>query len=75
MAVRVYTLDNVSKQPVSVVCQQGTAAAVGDVPQTHSGMLTIQPGKNVTIEADRVNFGQIKNLKAMNLVSISEGLA
>ena len=74
MAVHVYTLDNISRQPISVIYQQGTAAAAGDVPQTSTGLLTIAPGKKVTIEAERVNLGQLKNFENLNLIRITEGL-
>ena len=75
MAVEIYTLDNISRQPISVIYQQGSAAAAGDVPMDHTGLLTIAPGKQVTVEASRVNLGQLKNFENLNLIRITEGLA
>jgi hypothetical protein len=72
MRTLVYTLGNNSHQAVSVNFQAGTTAAVGDVPQTATGLLTIEPGKKVVIEASRVNDGQIVNLKAANLLTATQ---
>jgi hypothetical protein len=72
MKTPVYILGNNSNQPTSVNYQAGTAAAVGDVAQTAHGLLTILPGKKVTIEQNRVNFGQLHTLAASNLLTMTD---
>jgi enhancing lycopene biosynthesis protein 2 len=69
MKTAVYTLGNNGHQPVSIEVQAGTTAAVGDVAQTVTGLLTIAPGKQVVIESARVNDGQIANLKKANFIT------
>jgi hypothetical protein len=73
MRTPVYVIGNNSHQPVSVNYQAGAEAAVGDVPQTAHGLLTIVPGKKVTIEQSRVNFGQLHTLASNNLLTMTEG--
>ena len=58
MQTPVYVLGNNSQQPVSINYQAGDVAVEGDVPQAAHGLLTIAPGKKVTIVQNRVNFGQ-----------------
>ena len=72
MRIPVYVIGNNSHQPVSVNYQAGDAAAVGDVPQSSHGLLVVSPGKKVTIEASRVNYGQIAILKTANLLTVTE---
>ena len=72
MQTPVYVLGNSSNQPVSINYQVGEAAVVGDVAQTSHGLLTIAPGKKVTIAQSRVNFGQIHTLAAQNLLVVTE---
>lgn len=72
MKTPVYILGNNSHQPTSINYQVGTAAAVGDVAQTAHGLLTISPGKKVTIEQNRVNFGQLHTLAAANLLTVTD---
>jgi hypothetical protein len=74
-SIPVYVLGNGSHQPVSINYQAGDAAAVGDVPQTSHGLLTISPGKKVTIEQSRVNYGQLHNLAVQNLLTVSSSFA
>jgi hypothetical protein len=74
MKVLVYTLGNSGHQPVSVAIQALPigATAAGDVPSVKTGMLTIEPGTKVTIEASRVNDGQIVNLKSTNFITATQ---
>ena len=79
MKTPVYVLSNNSHQPVSVNYQvspglaTGTASAVeGAPPPTNHGLLTIAPGTKVVIEQSRVNFGQIHNLAAQNLITMAQ---
>ena len=72
MRTPVYVISNGSHQPVSVNFQAGEEAAVGDVPQTSHGLLTISPGKKVTIEQARVNYGQLHTLAAQNSLTVTE---
>jgi len=71
-SIPVYVLGNSSHQPVSVNYQAGDAAAVGDVPQSSHGLLTISPGKKVVIEQSRVNYGQLNTLASQNLLTIAQ---
>ena len=72
MQTPVYVLGNNSQQPVSINYQAGDVAVEGDVPQAAHGLLTIAPGKKVTIVQNRVNFGQIHTLAAANLLVVTE---
>jgi len=75
MAVPVTTISNISRQVIKILYQQGDALnAAGDVSYAYTGMLEIHPGKSVTIEAIRINLGQLKNLEAKNLIKISQGV-
>jgi hypothetical protein len=74
MAVHTYTIDNISNQPISILFQQGVDTAVGNVPQASTGLMTVNPGQKVTIEASRVNVGQLQNFSDKNLIRYSAGL-
>lgn len=68
----VFVIGNNSHQPVSINYQAGDEAAVGTIPQLSHGLLTIIPGKSVTIEQTRVNYGQIHTLVSQNLLTLTE---
>lgn len=73
MAVRAYVVTNISTQAISLIYEQGDAAQnLGIVGHQRSGSLVIPAGKKVTIEATRVDLGQLKNLEAKNLLKFSE---
>lgn len=70
-----YVLGNISAQAVSINYQAGTAAVTGDVKQTAHGLLTVAPGKKVTIAQNRVNYGQLHTLVSQNLLTVTESYA
>lgn len=69
MSTPVVTIQNVSCQVINVACQRGDATtAAGDVDITVSGVLPIQPHKQMTVEQNRINIGQLANLKARGVI-------
>ncbi len=63
-----YTINNVSKQVVKISISKGTRD-IGDVPKSKSGSLSIAPQASVTLEASRVNEGQLANLRRRKLIT------
>jgi uncharacterized protein YcfL len=76
MTIPVYVLGNNSQQPVSINYQalginDSAAGGTDVVASTSHGLLTIAPGKKVTIEQSRVNYGQIHILASQNLITVT----
>jgi len=75
MAIRVKTIQNISNQSIDILCQAGdTDNAAGDIPYARTGMLKIPSGGEITIEAIRVDDGQLKTLAKKDLLKITDGL-
>jgi hypothetical protein len=73
MAIKTTTISNISKQPVGVLFTNTQNPAAGDVPVNDKGIMTIQPGKSVTIESNRIDAGQLQNFATKNLVKVTQG--
>lgn len=74
MALKTTTISNISLQPVGVLFSNTQNPAAGDVPVNDKGIMTIHPGKSVTIESNRLDAGQLKNFAAKNLINVTQGL-
>lgn len=76
MAVPVVEIHNVSNQRILIAYEAGDVNnAAGDVAATKSGTLGIPEGNQVTIEEQRVDLGQLENLRAQNLISFTRSQA
>ena len=47
-----------------------TSIDITSTPFPASGLITLYPGKKMTVEEDRLNLGQIDNLKKENRIRI-----
>lgn len=71
--VKTTTISNISKQPIGVLFSNTLNPAAGDIPTGDKGILTIQPGKSVTLESNRLDAGQLQNFALKNLVTVTQG--
>ena len=62
---------NHSNQTITI----GVSPAVGSSVFSGSGQIPIQPSTTFTIESDRINLGQLRNLVLLGIVTYTEGEA
>jgi hypothetical protein len=72
--VRTVTISNNSKQLVKVAYESiDPLLSVTDVNPAKSGTLNVQPNTQVTIEANRINRGQLDNLANLVNIRVTDG--
>lgn len=65
-------ITNISKQVVPIVYSSIVAAkSATTVPFNESGIIQLQPGKQVTIETERIDVGQLTTFATNLLITYS----
>ncbi len=74
MAVSVTTITNLSKQAVPILVseiQKSKASPSSGLAANEARQLLIQPGSEITLEARRVDVGQLEQLRRKGLLSFT----
>jgi len=73
MAQQVLDIQNITRFPVQIIVD--SPLSLTDPSESileAEGLLTLPPGKTLSVERDRVNLGQIENLKDKRHIFVVE---